>query len=217
MTVFPLSFLSTVNNITGMNANTAIICGASRPDLWRPVGVGVACVPAITSLVLPAMVGRRKGAVVNVCSPTATLSLTRLHVYTAAKVSMCFLSSSSLLSSSLIVCLLSLWSALLNQSQVCHLFKTFPLIIVKDAAQQDKKNIGNKATKHSISLLFLWLDLLNQSQIFPLFKTYSFVIVKVAGQGDTKRGNKGIKYSLHLMFSWSNLLSQSQICPLFKT
>lgn len=74
-----------VNNITGMNANTAIICGAARPDLWRPVGVGVACVPTITSLVLPAMVGRQKGAVVNVCSPMATLSLTRLHVYTAAK------------------------------------------------------------------------------------------------------------------------------------
>lgn len=100
---FSLLFLFTVNNITGMNANTAIICGAARPDLWRPVGVGVACVPTITSLVLPAMVGRQKGAVVNVCSPMATLSLTRLHVYTAAKVSVCFLSSSSF-SSSFIVC-----------------------------------------------------------------------------------------------------------------
>ncbi|XP_045105443.1 inactive hydroxysteroid dehydrogenase-like protein 1 isoform X1 [Portunus trituberculatus] len=74
-----------VNNITGMNSDTAIICGAARTDLWRPLGVGVAYVPAITSLVLPAMMGRHKGAVVNVCSPTANLSLSRFHVYTTAK------------------------------------------------------------------------------------------------------------------------------------
>ncbi|XP_063858324.1 inactive hydroxysteroid dehydrogenase-like protein 1 isoform X2 [Scylla paramamosain] len=74
-----------VNNITGMNSDTAIICGTAQPDLWRPLGVGVAYVPAITGLVLPAMMGQHKGAVVNVCSPTATLSLSRFHVYTAAK------------------------------------------------------------------------------------------------------------------------------------
>ncbi|MPC91932.1 hypothetical protein E2C01_086997 [Portunus trituberculatus] len=68
-----------------MNSDTAIICGAARTDLWRPLGVGVAYVPAITSLVLPAMMGRHKGAVVNVCSPTANLSLSRFHVYTTAK------------------------------------------------------------------------------------------------------------------------------------
>ncbi|KAG0700242.1 Inactive hydroxysteroid dehydrogenase-like protein 1 [Chionoecetes opilio] len=74
-----------VNNITGMNSDTSLICGAARPDLWRPLGVGASYVPALTGLVLPAMVGRRRGAVVNVCSPSPTLSLSRFHVYTAAK------------------------------------------------------------------------------------------------------------------------------------
>ena len=79
-------FFSTVNNITGMNSDTSIVYGLARPDVWRPLGVGVAYVPAITGLVLPAMMGRHKGAVVNVCSPAPTLSLSRFHVYTAAKV-----------------------------------------------------------------------------------------------------------------------------------
>lgn len=57
-------------------------------DIWTYVNVNVASVPAMTKLVLPGMLERKKGAIINISSEVAYFSLPYLQLYLATKVSL---------------------------------------------------------------------------------------------------------------------------------
>nr|XP_027222822.1 inactive hydroxysteroid dehydrogenase-like protein 1 [Penaeus vannamei] len=54
-------------------------------DIWTYVNVNVASVPAMTKLVLPGMLERKKGAIINISSEVAYFSLPYLQLYSATK------------------------------------------------------------------------------------------------------------------------------------
>lgn len=87
-------FCSTVNNV-GTLITPRLFDKLTDDDIWTYVNVNVASVPAMTSLVLPGMLERKKGAIINISSEVAYFSLPYLQMYAATKVGLlcpCYLS-----------------------------------------------------------------------------------------------------------------------------
>lgn len=59
---------------------------ASEKDIWSHVNVNVASVPAMSKLVLPGMLSRGKGAVVNLASIAGFHPIPLMGIYAASKV-----------------------------------------------------------------------------------------------------------------------------------
>ena len=59
---------------------------ASEKDIWSHVNVNVASVPAMSKLVLPGMLSRGRGAVVNVASIAGFHPIPLMGIYSATKV-----------------------------------------------------------------------------------------------------------------------------------
>ncbi|XP_037780763.1 inactive hydroxysteroid dehydrogenase-like protein 1 [Penaeus monodon] len=73
-----------VNNV-GTLITPRLFDKLTDDDIWTYVNVNVASVPAMTSLVLPGMLERKKGAIINISSEVAYLSLPYLQMYAATK------------------------------------------------------------------------------------------------------------------------------------
>ncbi|XP_042886005.1 inactive hydroxysteroid dehydrogenase-like protein 1 [Penaeus japonicus] len=73
-----------VNNV-GMMVVPKMFDRLTDEDIWAYVNVNVATVPAMTKLVLPGMVERKKGAIINISSEVAHFSLPYLQLYAATK------------------------------------------------------------------------------------------------------------------------------------
>ena len=59
---------------------------ASEKDIWSHVNVNVASVPAMSKLVLPGMLSRGRGAVVNLASIAGFHPIPLMGIYSATKV-----------------------------------------------------------------------------------------------------------------------------------
>ncbi|KAK8726956.1 hypothetical protein OTU49_010158 [Cherax quadricarinatus] len=75
-----------VNNVGVAGSALCLFIDAPEDDIWALVNVNVASVPAMTKLVLPGMIARRKGAIVNISSAAEIFSLPLLQLYCASKV-----------------------------------------------------------------------------------------------------------------------------------
>ncbi|XP_042869196.1 inactive hydroxysteroid dehydrogenase-like protein 1 isoform X2 [Penaeus japonicus] len=73
-----------VNNV-GMLVTPRLFCEISEDDIWAYASVNVASVPAMTRLVLPTMLKRGKGAIINISSLGAYIPLPYMQIYTATK------------------------------------------------------------------------------------------------------------------------------------
>ncbi|XP_042855475.1 inactive hydroxysteroid dehydrogenase-like protein 1 [Penaeus japonicus] len=73
-----------VNNV-GMAVHPRLYERQMEDDIWAYVNVNVASVLAMTRLVLPGMLRRKKGAIVNVSSITAHFPMAYIEVYSATK------------------------------------------------------------------------------------------------------------------------------------
>lgn len=73
-----------VNNV-GMLVTPRLFLDIPEDDIWAYASVNVASVPAMTRLVLPAMLERGKGAIINVSSIGAYVPLPYMQIYTATK------------------------------------------------------------------------------------------------------------------------------------
>ncbi|XP_047469889.1 inactive hydroxysteroid dehydrogenase-like protein 1 [Penaeus chinensis] len=73
-----------VNNV-GMLVTPRLFCEISEDDIWAYASVNVASVPAMIRLVLPTMLERGKGAIINVSSIGAYVPLPYMQIYTATK------------------------------------------------------------------------------------------------------------------------------------
>ncbi|XP_069957854.1 inactive hydroxysteroid dehydrogenase-like protein 1 isoform X3 [Cherax quadricarinatus] len=74
-----------VNNVGVAGSALCLFIDAPEDDIWALVNVNVASVPAMTKLVLPGMIARRKGAIVNISSAAEIFSLPLLQLYCASK------------------------------------------------------------------------------------------------------------------------------------
>lgn len=79
-TIFP------VNNVGVMLPRPMKFGEASEFDIWSHVNVNVAAVLAMTKLVLPGMVSRHRGAIINLASIAGTHPLPLMGIYGATKV-----------------------------------------------------------------------------------------------------------------------------------
>ncbi|KAK8747322.1 hypothetical protein OTU49_016747, partial [Cherax quadricarinatus] len=74
-----------VNNV-GMNSSTLMeFIHLSEKDIWSFINVNVASVPGMTNLVLPGMLSRRKGAIINIGSISGLYPVALAGMYTATK------------------------------------------------------------------------------------------------------------------------------------
>lgn len=73
-----------VNNV-GTMVTPQLFDKVTENDIWTYVNVNVASVPAMTKLVLPGMLERKKGAIINISSEVAYFSLPYLQLYSATK------------------------------------------------------------------------------------------------------------------------------------
>lgn len=76
----------TVNNVGVMLPRPMKFGEASEFEVWSHVNVNVAAMLAMTKLVLPGMVSRRKGAIINLGSIAGTHPLPLMGIYGATKV-----------------------------------------------------------------------------------------------------------------------------------
>ncbi|XP_050717313.1 inactive hydroxysteroid dehydrogenase-like protein 1 [Eriocheir sinensis] len=81
-----------VNNVGVMLSHPMEFELASEKDIWSHVNVNVASVPAMSKLVLPGMLSRGKGAVVNVASIAGFHPIPLMGIYAASKAFVDYLS-----------------------------------------------------------------------------------------------------------------------------
>lgn len=74
-----------VNNVGVMLPHPMEFELASEKDLWGHVNVNVASVPAMTKLVLPGMLTRGKGAIINIASIAGLYPIPLMGIYSATK------------------------------------------------------------------------------------------------------------------------------------
>ncbi|XP_063608342.1 inactive hydroxysteroid dehydrogenase-like protein 1 [Penaeus indicus] len=74
-----------VNNVGVMLPHPMKFGEASEFDVWSHVNINVAATLAMTKLVLPGMVSRRKGAIINIASIAGTHPLPLMGIYGATK------------------------------------------------------------------------------------------------------------------------------------
>jgi short-subunit dehydrogenase len=75
-----------VNNVGIMPSRPKLFCEFKEEELWPLINVNMASVLLMTYTILPAMVSRRKGVVVNVSSISAMYPLPLMSPYSASKV-----------------------------------------------------------------------------------------------------------------------------------
>lgn len=79
-------FYILVNNV-GVNTNYPKLVGDSNEDeIWNLINVNVGAVTMMSKIVLPQMVKRRQGAIVNVSSGSELQPLPLMAIYAATKV-----------------------------------------------------------------------------------------------------------------------------------
>ena len=78
--------LFTVNNVGVLLSEPQKFGDVPEKDIWSHINVNVASVPAMTKLVLPGMLRRGRGAIVNVASSAATVPIPMSGIYSATKV-----------------------------------------------------------------------------------------------------------------------------------
>ncbi|XP_069189514.1 very-long-chain 3-oxoacyl-CoA reductase [Procambarus clarkii] len=83
-----------VNNVGVMLHHPMEFELASEKDIWSHVNVNVASVPAMTKLVLPGMLLRGKGAIINVASIAGLYPIPLMGIYAATKTFVDFFSHS---------------------------------------------------------------------------------------------------------------------------
>ncbi|XP_071539915.1 inactive hydroxysteroid dehydrogenase-like protein 1 isoform X2 [Panulirus ornatus] len=74
-----------VNNVGVMLSHPMEFELASEKDIWSHVNVNVASVPAMTKLILPGMLLRGKGAVINIASIAGCYPIPLMGIYAATK------------------------------------------------------------------------------------------------------------------------------------
>nr|XP_053637227.1 inactive hydroxysteroid dehydrogenase-like protein 1 [Cherax quadricarinatus] len=77
-----------VNNVGVMLPHPMEFELASEKDLWGHVNVNVASVPAMTKLVLPGMLTRGKGAIINIASIAGLYPIPLMGIYSATKLTL---------------------------------------------------------------------------------------------------------------------------------
>lgn len=75
-----------MNNVGVMLSHPMEFELASEKDIWSHVNVNTGSVPAMSKLVLPGMLSRGKGAVVNVASIAGFHPIPLMGIYAASKV-----------------------------------------------------------------------------------------------------------------------------------
>ncbi|XP_069192696.1 inactive hydroxysteroid dehydrogenase-like protein 1 [Procambarus clarkii] len=74
-----------VNNVGVIGSGPCFFEDMVDDDLWALINVNTASVPAMTKLVLPGMLARKKGAIINISSIGGQMSVPLLQVYCATK------------------------------------------------------------------------------------------------------------------------------------
>ncbi|XP_063858203.1 inactive hydroxysteroid dehydrogenase-like protein 1 [Scylla paramamosain] len=74
-----------VNNVGVLLSEPQEFGDVSEKDIWSHVNVNVASVPAMTKLVLPGMLRRGRGAIVNVSSISSLCPVPMIGIYSATK------------------------------------------------------------------------------------------------------------------------------------
>lgn len=74
-----------VNNVGVITSHPMIFGEITDDNMWGHVNVNVASVPAMTKLVLPVMLARKKGAIINLASVAARCPIPLLGIYAASK------------------------------------------------------------------------------------------------------------------------------------
>ncbi|XP_045135817.1 inactive hydroxysteroid dehydrogenase-like protein 1 [Portunus trituberculatus] len=74
-----------VNNVGVLLSEPMEFGDVSEKDIWSHVNVNVASVPAMTKLVLPGMLKRGRGAIVNLSSTASTVPVPLSGIYSATK------------------------------------------------------------------------------------------------------------------------------------
>ncbi|XP_071540022.1 inactive hydroxysteroid dehydrogenase-like protein 1 [Panulirus ornatus] len=72
-------------NSVGVISNPVFFENMPEEDLWAQININVASVPAMTRLVLPGMLARKKGAIINISSSGALVPYPLLQVFSATK------------------------------------------------------------------------------------------------------------------------------------
>jgi len=75
-----------VNNVGVMLPHPMEFELASERDIWAHINVNVATVPVMTKLVLPGMLSRGRGAIINLSSIAASHPIPLMGIYSASKV-----------------------------------------------------------------------------------------------------------------------------------
>ncbi|KAG7158291.1 Hydroxysteroid dehydrogenase-like protein 1-like 2 [Homarus americanus] len=83
-----------VNNVGGVANLPTKFGNLTDHDIWAQVNVNVASVPAMTNLVLPGMLARRQGAIINIASITCHAPVPYLGIYSATKAFVDYFSTS---------------------------------------------------------------------------------------------------------------------------
>lgn len=76
----------TVNNVGVMLPHPMEFELASERDIWAHINVNMATVPVMTKLVLPGMLSRGRGAIINLSSIASTFPIPLMGIYAATKV-----------------------------------------------------------------------------------------------------------------------------------
>ena len=63
----------------------------TKEEIWAHINVNVAAATAMTEIVLPGMMRRRRGAIVNIASSAAIYPVPKLGIYAATKVCLFFI------------------------------------------------------------------------------------------------------------------------------
>lgn len=74
-----------VNNVGVVGSVPCLFKDAPEDDIWTLLNVNSAAVPAMIKLVLPGMMARRKGAIVNISSMAGSFSLPLFQIYCGTK------------------------------------------------------------------------------------------------------------------------------------
>lgn len=76
-----------MNNVGFFGARPDKFNDVTEDDIWRYLNVNMASVVAMTKIVLPQMLERKRGAIINISSIAAVTPMPMCAVYSATKVS----------------------------------------------------------------------------------------------------------------------------------
>ena len=83
-------FCKIVNNVGVMYEMPMELCELSQDVIWQHVNINMGSLTMMCWLVLPQMLQRRRGAIVNLSSSSAIGPLPYMNIYSASKVGLNF-------------------------------------------------------------------------------------------------------------------------------